>query len=331
MRYSKSQVTLFIIIGLVILIAFVLLFYLRNTMHEHSLIRNIESVRELFMYKGKYHAYVSSCMEQATKEGLYLIGMQGGAIYDYQAKGTKHYLGPSNGYPYGEHVIPSETDSIFYNVSYGIKSPELGSMYHPDIPFYPYGLTSLVTNPRVISPFYMNVFGNFPKNPMTPLCDYHGANRLGLSSVTACETYDSRSESDYNSIQQYLIRYIENRTMNCIHLESLPELSDMEVRMGNITANLTYGEEHVMVDITLPIMINAGRFESEIRLNDYHVMYKVRLKKIHELISHLVKKDVNDIFFNIVMDAPIINDCIITRNAGRSGGGLSIRQSTGAF
>ncbi len=309
MGLKKGQVTMFIIIGLIVLIVIMFLLFITNSIKSDQATRNVEVIGSMFEKQGKYHGYVLSCVDQALKNGVFLVGMQGGAIYDYEAKGGKHYLGPGNGYPYGKYILPYRYDGVIYNVSYGIVSPQLGSLYHPDIPFYPYGLTKLVSNPKIISPFYVNVFGNFPSSPLTPLCDYHGSNRRELSDTVACETYDSRNVHDTNSVQEYLERYIENYTMGCVNLKSLPELAGSNIRKGNITANVTFGESHVFADVTIPIFIELGNVKTVIQLKDFQVRLNVRLKKIHELVSHLIENDVNNIFFNIVRDASSVDNC----------------------
>lgn len=309
MRIKKGQITMFIIIGLIVLIVLAFLLFISNTIRSDQARRNVEVIGSMFVSQGKYHGYVQSCIEQGMKKGLFLLGMQGGVIYDYQANGGKHYLGPGNGYPYGKYILPYGYDGIVYNVSYGITSPQLGSLYHPDVPYYPYGLTRLISNPRIISPFYVNVFGNFPSSPLTPLCDYNGANKRSLSDTVACETYDSRNVHDKNSVQEYLETYIENYTMECVRLKDLPELSSANVKKGSINATVTFGESHVFADVTVPIFIELGGIKSVIQLKDFHVRLDVRLKKIHELLSHLIKNEVNNIFFNIVRDASSIDNC----------------------
>jgi len=309
MKSIKAQVTIFIIVGLIILIIFALLLYLKNTMANQDQKQSIEAVGRMIREYMKYDTYFGGCMEQATRESLELAGMQGGVIYDFQASDTKYFFGPTNGYPYGRYMIPYTYKDIQHNVSYGITMPRLGTQFHPNLPLYPYGLTNLVTNPKVLNPSYINTLGNYPKNPMTPLCDYYGNNRRELSDETACETYDSKSESDHNSIQEFLQTYIENRSINCIRLESIEGLNKYDVTMGNITANVTFGEHHVEANIVFPIKIKISRLTSELLLEKFHVKYNVRLKKIHELVSHLIERDVNNVFFDIVRDAPTVNDC----------------------
>ncbi len=312
MRFNKSQVSLFVIVGLLILIAIVFLFLAKNYMLNITYHDYVGQVNDKISSYNKYYAYVESCVGEATKEGLVQVGMQGGALYDYQTPGGKPYLGPANGYPYGKYILPFEVDGTIYNVSYGLRMPQIGSIYpyHPDIPFYPYGLAKLVSNPRVINPRFTNMFGNFPgEPPMTPLCDYYGQNRQGQLMSVSCERYDSTVPGSKDSIQEYLEDFIENRTLRCITLESLPELTDQDIVKGKITANVTFGEDHVFVDVQVPIRIRLSMFKSSIQITDVHVTYPVRLKKIYELVSHLIDRDSNDIFFNIVADAPTLNDC----------------------
>ncbi len=312
MRSNKSQVTLFVIIGLLILIAIVFLFLAKNYVLSVTYMDSVGQVNDKISSYDKYYTYVESCVDQATREGLILVGMQGGPIYDYEAPGGKAYLGPSNGYPYGKYILPYDVDGIVYNVSYGLRMPQLGSTYtyHPDIPFYPYGLAKLVSNPKVINPRFTNMFGNFPgEPPMPPLCDYFGQNRPGQTLSVSCERYDSTSPASKDSIQEYLESFIANRTLRCITLEKLPELSDQDIVKGPVTANVTFGEDHVFVDVQVPLKIKLSMFKSVIQIKDIHVSYPVRLKKIYELASHLIVRDSNDIFFNIVTDASTLNDC----------------------
>ena len=309
MRMRKGQVTLFVLLGIVVLVILAMLFYLKNADSATKVKRSIEDIGTLFEKQGKYHRYVVECVDQGLKEGVHLVGMQGGAIYDHQAQQGKRFLGPSNGYPYGRYVLPFSTGDSAYNVSYGIYSPELGSDFHPDIPFYPYGLTRLVPNPRAINPFFVNAFGNFPISPLIPLCDYHGKNSRDYSAAAACENYDSRNEAVHNSIQEYLQAYVQNYTKECVKLEELPELSGLEIEIGNVTSEVTFGEKHIFTDVELPIIIELENTRSVLRLKDFHAKVEVRLKKIYELVYHLIQEDINNVYFNIVRDAGSLDDC----------------------
>jgi len=298
---KKGQITVFLVIGIVILFLFLLLFYL-SQQDEPAPDDTHKIIREA------YRNYVHECAESSVNRGLYLVGMQGGAIYDFQAKGTKNFLGPGKGYGYGKHILPYEVEGIIHNVSYALTRPTLGSEFHPEPPMYPYGLADLVTNPKLISENYVNVFGNFPRNPFTPICDYHGENRRELSEAVACETYDSRHEEDHGSIQEYLARYIETETKKCLKLRDIQGF-EYDTEVGNLSAKVTFGEDDVFVDLNVPVEIRVGDLVNIIHLEPFHIRAYVRLKKIHELVSHIIERDVNDIYFHMTRDASTLNNC----------------------
>lgn len=307
----KAQITVFIIIGLLIVSVFGILIYFMNSIQKSQMQISLEAAGSMLSEGGKYHRYVSSCMEQATREGIELVGMQGGAIYDYQANGSRQYLGPPS-YDYGEHVLPYEPDIVLapvYNVSYAIRKPQFILPNHPDVPFYPYGMTLLVENPKTLDSAFVNMFGNFPRNPFIPLCDWHGENKRSLSEAVACERYDSSNPADHNSVQEYLESFIENRSVECLDFTNLPELSQLDVVIDDITANVTFGNDDIETSIVLPIRIRVSGLDSEIVLKYFNFKHHVRLKKIHELISHIIQKDVNDIFFSMTKDVGTLNDC----------------------
>jgi len=306
---KRGQVTLYIIIGLVLLIIFVFLSWVSTSIRKEDVVTRIQETLDLIRVQGKYYTYVTSCIEDSTEDALILAGYQGGAIWDYQADGTRVYRGPPQ-YEYGIYAIPHIVAGTAYNTSYWITAPELGSEIHKDVPWYPYGLTKLVTNPRILNPSYSNMFGNYPRSPSVPLCDYFGSNSRSLSNAAACESYDSQSPRDSNSLQQYIQRYIENRSIKCIKkLEDFPELDAMNVKIGNMTANFTFDSEGVLVNAVIPVVLRPSGYSSQISLVDFTVSLPVRLKQIHELASHLVLRDINDVFFGIAQDAPTVSGC----------------------
>ncbi|MEM4267617.1 MAG: hypothetical protein QXK37_02190 [Candidatus Woesearchaeota archaeon] len=310
---KRAQITMFILVGLVVMFAFAAVLYLSVYTKRASINRDMQYVSGLFSERGKYHNYITSCVEQVTKESLVLVGLQGGVIYDTQTSQGRYLLGPERGYPLGKFVLPykpTEKENL-YLVSYGITAPVLGSQFHPEVPYYPYGLTKLVTNPLILNPSYVNTLGNFPSpGPFAPLCDSFGANRQSLAGrVYTCESYDSANPNDHNSVQEYLQSYIANKTFECVKLETIPELLNMSINKGNVTANLTFGDSYLYVSVVFPVVIEKHGIKATLQLSDFNYQIQVRLKRIHELASHLIKQDTNNIFFNIVKDASTLNDC----------------------
>lgn len=323
---KKAQVTIFIILGIVIFTVIGLLFYLTTTIKSKEFTEEKQEVTDLFTAQGKYTSYMQGCLDQTTKQGIALLGMQGGVIWEYQANDTKPFLGPRK-YEYGQYVLPYQyskalntydgTATVF-NISYGIIAPDLslGIEGHPSVPDYPYGLTKLIEDPTLINEIYVNPFGNILLNPFPPLCDYYGANAPGQKSedgqrgaIFSCETYDSKRKSDNDNLQEYLEKYVANAFKECVALETLPEFSNSSIRSGNITIRATFAPTSISVNAEYPIIADVSGKEGLLALQTFHTTVDVRLKMIHELVARLIENDVNNIFFNIVRDANELVDC----------------------
>jgi hypothetical protein len=323
---KKSQITFFVILGLIILIIFVALFWIKSYVSEEKFLEEKEEVEGLFSKQGKYYGYVSSCVQQSAKRALILAGTQGGVIYETQAPGTKNYRGP-NDYSYGQYILPFPYDDVYslgdedeytYEVSYSIFRPDLslGLDNHPNIPEYPFGNVLLVSDPTIYGSF-VNPFGNILTNPLAPLCDYNGENQPGKEGAKyTCETYDSRRETDKSSIQEYLEEYIAYNTKECVNFNSMPEIANTSVEKGNVTATVIFTQESVHVSVTFPINLRRGDESNTISIQNYETSLGVRFKKIHELFTRLVDREINDLFFDIQRDADQLNDCKEFVNAG---------------
>ncbi|MBI5002704.1 hypothetical protein HZC31_04930 [Candidatus Woesearchaeota archaeon] len=317
---KNAQVTIFIILGIVIFTVIGLLFYLTTTIKSKEFTEEKQEVTDLFTAQGKYTSYMQGCLDQTTKQGIALLGMQGGVIWDYQANDTKPFLGPRK-YEYGQYVLPYKYEktlntydgtATIFNISYGIIAPDLslGIEGHPGVPDYPYGLTKLIEDPMNISRIYSNPFGNILLNPFPPLCDYYGANAPGQEgAVFSCETYDSKRKSDNDNVQEYLEKYITKAFKECVSLETLPEFSNTSIHSGNITISATFSPTSVSINAEYPIIADVSGKEGVLALQKFHTTVDVRLKMIHELASRLIENDVNNIFFNIARDANELVDC----------------------
>lgn len=279
-----------------------------------------EEVATLFQKTGKYYGYVQGCLQESAKRALILAGTQGGVIYDAQAPGTKPFLGPPR-YAYGTYVLPFSYDDVYnldllqdkiiYNVSYGMVKPDLSLQLtsHPQVPDYPYGFRKLVADPAVYDPAFVHVFGNMISFPLPPLCDYYGSNGPDRVGGYNCESYDSRREQDSDSLQEYLEAFIADSFSSCVKLEDFPELNTEQIQKGNVTATVTFTPETVIVDASLPLLVAQGDDYAALHLEQFSTTFSVRLKQIHELVTRLIARDVDHLFFDVQKNAAELNDC----------------------
>lgn len=323
MKAKRSQITIFIVLGIIIFTVIGLLFYLKTYIKNKQFTEEQQQATDVFNVQGKYSTYMQACLDETTKQAVALVGMQGGVIYDYQANGTKPFLGPKK-YDYGQYVLPfvySEESNTYdgaetiFNVSYGIFAPDLSLEIegHPSIPDYPYGITKLIVNSTDIDPLYTQSFGNVLINPLPPLCDYYGANTPQPTTerkvIFSCETYDSKRKGDNDNIQEYLQAYITHAWKECVSLETLPEFENSTMQSGNVSVTVTFAPTSVAVDGTYLIIGEIAGKETTLSLEQFHSSVAVRLQQIHELVSRLIEHDTNDIFFNSVRDANELADC----------------------
>ncbi len=317
---KRSQITIFIVLGIIIFTIIGLLFYLKTYIKSKQFTEEQQEVTDVFTTQGKYSSYMQSCLDQTAKQSIALVGMQGGVIYDYQVNGTKQFLGPKK-YEYGQYVLPFQytkeanafdsTKTIF-NVSYGIYAPDLslGIEGHPTVPEYPYGLTKLIEDPTEIDEMYSNSLGNILMTPLPPLCDYYGANTpTQAGAVFSCETYDSKRKADNDNIQEYVEKFIQYTFKQCVALESFQEFANSSIKSGNISVRVTFAPANVAVEATYPIVGQIKGKEAIISLEQFHTTVNVRLKQIHEFAERLIEADTNNIFFNIVHNANELVDC----------------------
>jgi len=97
-KTKKAQVTIFIIVGIVMLLAVALVLLLQKQIVSFKVDELIPTE------KGKVETYLTSCIQQAGDEALFLIGTQGGYIdvpKDIQTDASQHLrLSPMNVLPY---------------------------------------------------------------------------------------------------------------------------------------------------------------------------------------------------------------------------------------
>ncbi|HLC96077.1 MAG TPA: LamG domain-containing protein, partial [Candidatus Nanoarchaeia archaeon] len=78
---KKSQITLFIILGIVIAIIFGFLFYVVN---HYGTDKSPDKLYEEFLTASNLKENVQNCLEISTKKAIALAGLQGGRLYDWQ-------------------------------------------------------------------------------------------------------------------------------------------------------------------------------------------------------------------------------------------------------
>ncbi len=273
---KKSQITVFILLGIVILMVLVFLFYIRSQTVSAVSKGNVKQTVDSILINTPVKVYVESCLDKATKDALVIAGLQGGKIYNTQVKGAAAFMGPPTR-AYALNLIPYSGSNVSYAIFSTEKSP----------PDYPYE-GSLDPN---------DLTRAFGSSGLLDLCDNQGLNAWDLPGAQySCIQYDVLGSK--NSIQEYLELYIANKTKECIDMETLTKNLGYNVEEGNITTRVLFGDDDVLVTADYDITISVDG-ESITKIERFSVNPRVRLKKIYELAYYLIEEETDNIFFNI--------------------------------
>jgi len=309
---KQSQITIFIVLGIVILIIFGLMFFVSSQTSDLVLEKKINKIYGEFLSSTSLKDYVSSCLDMSAKNAIFLVSMQGGKIYDTQATGG--YKITSN-----EGVIPFNYLGYTYNVGYGIKAPVPGFGENLYAPGYPY-FGELVNSSPIKSAFaHYNDTGSYPYT-LTALCSRYGQNYWNITNATfSCE----RDSILNDSIQKYMELYITEGLTRCVNFSQFTDKMTYNITEGEVSTYVLIGDFDVFVFVKYPILLTLKNEPPIIRFFDFNTRIDVRLKKIHELAMHLIgyrssittrtaETESDNIFFNITRDDPY--DCRIHLN-----------------
>lgn len=282
----KGQITLFMLLGLVILFFFGAVWYISGHIAENTADTNVQTVSAINIEKNKVNNFVTSCLEKTTKEAFLLAGLQGGHLYDYQVDEGYAYSGPSNP-PYdlydNKKVIPfwySLSGGRIFNTTYHIRAPDFRS--------YPSSSFSLEYT------FGHDLHGHIPFGYLPVLCTKNGTNRHDLLGAEySCPNYAS------DSLEEDLEGYILEKTMKCISDSDFKEKMDASIEFkGNATVYVLFGEGDVDVVLDLPTHVELGN-GAEARMNDYISSLDINFKTLYELAYFLLRTEASDLYYNL--------------------------------
>ncbi|MFH0979040.1 MAG: hypothetical protein V1837_07115 [Candidatus Woesearchaeota archaeon] len=294
----KSQITMFMIMGIMLISAFALIFYMTKIRVESKTAPAVEKISEAISRDTAIKYYVISCLDSYTKKGLWLLANQSGFLYDDQAPIYSQNTLAFWSSTVGKHVVPFFLDGTLMT-RYGIYAPKLSdtSFLDKPAPFYPY--------PGSLVPFpsSTNAFGNL--NPadlrpsrLPPLCYSNGSNFYRFAGFGfSC---DKNLYTPYAplSVQYFLEQYIANKTRSCVNLSMMSARGYNVTEAPGLNATVMFGEDTVAVSLNFPLLINTRGQEPFTKVLTFTSEQPVRFKKIYELAYYMIKEDIRNIFFD---------------------------------
>ncbi len=264
---KRAQVMLFVLLGLVVLITVLFLVFIitkkQVSKEPGKVVAHTEALQTI-------KSYVTTCLEKSAKDGLLLIGFNGGYI---------------------PGVLKTDSSLTFFNysVAYGLREPLYSSTYPPaPVPDYPYK-----------GKLEKKDFPYYGRDVLHNLCDPSGSNMLNITSLyRPCESYE-----DVTSLQQQLTQFVKNRTAQCINFSALHFAAQ---GIGNLTINVTMGMADVLVSMEFPFTFSTKEKKYVTDVLSHSTKLPVRLKALHEFAKAIITRDRFDHSFDPVKDGVLL-------------------------
>ncbi|HII71430.1 TPA: hypothetical protein HA265_01610, partial [Candidatus Woesearchaeota archaeon] len=279
----KAQLSLFFLIGVVMLAVFLMIWYANRRIAGAQLTAPTEKMVTDMLKTGAIPYYVGLCLEKHSEDGLSFIGYQGGDIYRDQ-------FGPA---PNPNRFLPLD-----HRVSYGVMKPLLqnGTLY-PYPPGYPGG----EGRSQQVPALDFRNFGRFGEVTLRKLCDTFGANRPFLfGQYISAPICLNNIYTDTLASQWQLEKFVAYHIPNCTNWTAIRQETGYNVTpIGDVNVTVRLGLTDIWIDAYIPLKIEVGGVEPVYTVGDFHAREPVRLKRIVELASLMAMYDSYQLDFNM--------------------------------
>jgi len=265
-KKKRAQVTVYIIIGIVILCLAISLFYLKSLTRGNIGMQEIVKSQKIPNEVKPITNYITISLDDAAKKGLYLIGMQGG--YLNQSQGGSIILDNTNS------ILDNENYTVYYGITR--QKSQYSFLYWPNPPNYPWKNFPYYTS-NYQNPYFYSSFNIFGVNNLTPL---NGSNQDSIES----------------QLKEYITKYLEDN----INLTIFEEQGfDIDEDINNINVSVLIGENDVTVFLEYPLGIKKRTSNIITNISYFYTNPQIKLRKIYNLAENMITKDIMDISFDI--------------------------------
>lgn len=286
---KKAQVTIFILISIVLLAAFLLLFNLSQNIAETKSRKTADMVYSDILQKTPLTKYIERCIDLSTKKAIKTISEQGGFLFKEQEWSMIDWEIP---------YIVKEGKKIAYQIYPPnpslVEKTSLYPCYTPNANVPPIMIGDYCyENYKHSLPYHLFGSTGDPQKGINPdLCEAYNYSRAGYDCF--CE------ECTGYSIETQLEYFIENEIKSCV---ALSDLTTYNVTKGNVSVDVLIGNENVIINLNFPLIIKIKGFETETKLQSFSTNLPIRLKKVYDAARKIINKEITDISFNLIEDA----------------------------
>ncbi|MBD3309816.1 hypothetical protein GF351_01205 [Candidatus Woesearchaeota archaeon] len=297
----RSQITVFFILGMVILIIFGLIWWAvsqadrapgpKSTVDQQAALKMVQN-------------HVEACLETSLQEGLVLLGRQGGFIYQDQPGDVISWSIPSAAY---------QGDGVAYQIYDLLKDghkPRADYIEEP--PLYPCysvlpweGGESFVgeqchKNYHHNLPLYFYGSLEEPVNGVQPsLC-------TGTTKVLDYMCRCTDGDNCVYSIEEQLRSYISYSTRECVQRTVI---EGYNVTSGKVTTEVIFAKSDVQAELDFEVSVEDVRGQSVSKRYSFSTKQPLRFSFIYDLVfssKGLLYRDISNVSFDMVDDGKVL-------------------------
>ncbi|MEM4336450.1 MAG: hypothetical protein QXG86_00400 [Candidatus Woesearchaeota archaeon] len=284
---KKSQITVFIILGIITVAIFAFMFFLTQELSRIKLETEANRIVDSILATTPLNYYVTLCLEESTKRALNISGRQGGPIY-------------TEDYAVGIKTGIFEQDNISYGI---INDPDIKPPQYPCKPglqYYnvPPAFCGFLNNPSLFP--LSNV--SFGVSSLKPLCNVGECDKDDINiSVSGEKIYVGIFGAD--SIQKSFEKFIAEQTQECAkEIYNIPAFQTFNITTGNISVKSTFGFNGIEIVADFPLIIKIQDVEPVIRILKFNYFSPVRYKSVYKFARYLAEKESRDLNFEITKE-----------------------------
>ena len=267
-KTRKAQITMFILLGLALLVIFGLIYYVGSMQSRVRMQASITKMTSDILQSKALTAYTERCVQDTLENATMLLGRQGGYIYKEQ-QGSK--------IPFDIETIDYQGSKISYLILPLDRIPPSSPCYSSDNP-----------------PAYCGFIYDAEIFPELGKYNY-GKNKMQ-------KLY--RNQGIY-SIQSQLEHYLNTMVPKCADFTALqqqPELLQYTITEGSPSAETKFDEHAVSVILTYPIKFKVSGIPPITQLLKFTAKVDVRFRDIYEAAQDMASKDNRYLEYDIYAD-----------------------------
>ncbi len=260
---KKGQITVFIILGILLLFAFILVYQITTALNRSNLDAEKQKVLNKLLQPTALNIYINDCLEDNLKDGLKLLGQQGGKFWVSQPGGYVEFSSLE-----GETASDPYQEKGSVNVAYGLA-------YYPLEPKNKYPCTG---------------------NPPAPaFCSYLFPNlQYSFGSLIGVNVFD---------IETSLSNYLSQTTADCVtklvNEKLLTGQAEVKINEAKVLVSLQYSG--IQVEALYPMVLSYGKEKIE-TAQKFSFTLTGKYRQFFEGVSDLLYNDIHFLDFDLQND-----------------------------